>query len=204
MNLSVKAGLQTAKEYLDTNVLISYQVGREKDPKYFPLAQDIFREIIVGKYIGVVSFVTLMEAVNVFRRIKTEELRVLGITDSNQQTEYVKNESRFLYSELVQKLLETRGNIRLEECKTVSISSFLSTSLDMVQQYYGTVKTYNNCKQCKSNIPHHVHKAVGPLDVLHVFIAKALRCKYLITFDKGFKDIINDQRIKPLEIKVIE
>lgn len=197
-------GLQTPKVYLDTNVLISYQVGKEKDPKYFPLAQDVFREIIVGKYIGVVSLVTLMETVNVFRRIKMEESNEQGITDPNKQLEYIKNESKLLYRELVQKLLETQRNIRLEECDGVAISNFLSTSLEIAQQYLGVVRTYNNCKQCKSNIPHNVHKAIGALDILHIFIARALKCKYLITFDKGFKEIINDERIKPLEIKVME
>ncbi len=197
-------GLQTPKVYLDTNILISYQVGREKDPKYFPLAQDVFRQIIVGKYIGVVSFVTLMEAVNVFRRIKTEELKELGITDPDKQTEYVKNESTFLYQQLTRKLLEAQRNLRLEDCKGVSISSFLSTSLEISQNYSGVVKTYNDCRQCKSNIPHNVHKAIGALDIIHIFIARGLKCKYLITFDKGFKQIINDERIKPLEVRVME
>ena len=198
----MKPGLQTPKAYLDANILVAYQVGKEKEPKYFPLAQDIFRQIIAGKYIGIVSFITLMETINVFRRIKMEELEELGITERNEQIQYVKNESALLYYDLSRKLAEAHRGIRLEECRGVAISNFLSTSLEIAQQYSGTVKIYSNCRLCKSNIPHNVHKAISALDILHVFIARALGCKYFFTFDKGFNDIVGDSRIKNLEIKV--
>lgn len=111
----MKTGLQN-KAYLDTNILISYQVGREKDPKYFPIAEDVFRQINAGKYLAVVSFITLMETTNVFRRIKTEELKELGKTDPKEQIEYVKNESKLLYYDLTRKLVESQRSIRLEDC----------------------------------------------------------------------------------------
>lgn len=200
----MKVGTQITKAYLDANVLVSYQVGRDKEPGHYPLAEEVFKNIITGKYSGIISLLTVMETINVFRRIKTEELKQLTITEPAEQIEYVKNESNFLYNDLTRKLLESHKTIKFEDCRGIAFSNFLPTCLEIAQQYHGKVKTYNNCRQCKSNVTHNVHKAIGPLDILHIFLALALGCKYFITFDKGFLDIVNDSRMKNLEIKVME
>jgi len=67
----------------------------------------------------------------------------------------------------------------------------------------GVVKFYDFCNRCKSQVPVCVHKAVATMDILHAFLAKDVKCDLLLTFDKGFKELVDHEKLEPLEIVVL-
>ena len=73
------------KTYIDTNILIAYVSGPQKDPFQYPKAKRIFDEIKQGKYVGVFSTLTLIEVKGVLRSLLGRERSLLQTIDMTQQ-----------------------------------------------------------------------------------------------------------------------
>lgn len=190
------------KVYLDANILITYAVGPEKDDK-FDLAKQVFDKIKSGEYEGVISTLTLMEVLGVFRRhIGTDRQRMYSVP-RDTQGEYVQTESQSMFQSMLGELVKM-GNIKFEDGKSVDLASVLNPSLDIMKEVKGIVKFYNTCGICNSQARVSVHKAVATMDIIHTTIAKETGCESLITFDKGFKELQGNDSLNPLEIEVLE
>lgn len=190
------------KAYLDTNILIAYIAGPEKD-RQFPMAKDIFEKIKNSDFLGIISTLTLMEVLQVFRRQLGSDRTTLQTIPRYQQPDHIKNESHSMYQGLLKELLKL-PNIKFEKGSYANIATLFETSFEILQEIKGTVKFYNSCGFCGSNSRISVHKAVATMDITHAVIAKNTGCELLLTFDKGFKELIDNAKLVPLEIQVKE
>ncbi len=187
---------------MDTNILITYVVGPEKDDK-FDLAKQVFGKIRSGEYEGVISTLTLMEVLGVFRRQVGTDRERMYLVPRPTQGEYVQTESQSMFQSMLGELVKM-PNTKFEEGKSVNLGSVLNSSLDIMKEVKGVVKFYNTCGFCDSRASVSVHKAVATMDIIHATMAKETGCESLITFDKGFKELQGNDSLNPLEIEVLE
>jgi predicted nucleic acid-binding protein len=102
------------KIYIDTNILISYISGPEKEPNQFPKAKQIFDDIKQGKFIGVISTLTLIEIKGVLRTILGSDRTQLQIIPENKQADHVKTKATEIFQVLISELLQL-SNIKFEK-----------------------------------------------------------------------------------------
>ena len=190
------------KVYIDTNILISFVVGKEKDNK-FDLAKQVFDKIEAGTYLGAISTLTLMEALGVFRRIIATNRALMQTISRNGQGEYVKNDSYATFQTMVGQLVKMR-NVKFERGTPTPIGKVFDTSFDIMKEINGIVKFYDKCGFCDSFVKTSVHKAVASMDIIHAVIAKDTGCDSLVTMDKGFKELSGNDLLDSLEIEVLE
>jgi len=190
------------KVYLDTNILITFAVGKVKDSR-FHLAEEIFNKIKSGTYEGVISTLTLMETLGVFRRQIGTNRALMQTVPREEQGEYVKNDSFATFQTMLGYLVQM-PNIKFEERISTSIGTVLNTSFEIMKEITGLVKFYNNCGFCDSSVKVSVHKAVAAMDIIHSIIAKDTGCESVVTMDKGFKELCGNSLLDSLEMEVIE
>ncbi len=189
------------KVYIDTNVLVSYVSGPQKEPREYPKAKQIFDEIKQGKYIGVISTLTLIELQGVLRTLKGYERTILEAMQPNKQADYVKTEATNMYNTLMAELLKLQY-IKFEKGRQTNFQSILDCAYQIMNDIKGIVKLYNNCGICNSNYKSSVHKQILVADILHALLAKDTNCDSLITFDKGFSALIGNSHIGSMQIIV--
>jgi predicted nucleic acid-binding protein len=189
---------------LDANIILALAAGKEKEPDQFRLASEIFEKIKDGEYLGVISSLTLMEIMAVLRTQKGREQNNLKSLTSDKQIEYVLNESKKMYDNLMGEVMRL-PNIKFELGKPVDTRKILDISFDIMQQSRGKVRFYDKCKKCGTKgITYSAFKGLGSDDMLHALIAKETGCDYLITFDSDFEELKNYEEIEPLEIMVLK
>lgn len=189
------------KAYLDTNILIAYVSGAQKDPKQYPKAKAIFDEIKAGKYIGVLSTLTLIEIKGVFRTFLGRERAVLEGIQTFKQSDYIKEESTAQYNLLLTTLLQL-PNFKFEKGKQTNFQSILDDAEQIMNEINGSVHFYDKCGICKSNFKNSVHKQILVADILHALLAKDTGCDVLITFDRGFAALAGNQHVGTMQIHV--
>jgi predicted nucleic acid-binding protein len=89
--------------------------------------------------------------------------------------------------------------------KNIDMNKLLEDAMEITMNVKGKVKTHQNCKKCGSeNVPHTAFKSMGTDDAFHALLAKEMDCDQLLTFDSDFNEIKGHEKIKPLDIQVIE
>lgn len=189
------------KTYIDTNILIAYVSGLQKDPFQYPKAKQIFDEIKQGKYVGVFSTLTLIEVKGVLRSLLGRERSLLQTIDTHKQSDFIKKESTDAYNILLAELLKL-PNVKFEKGKQANFQSILDNADQIMDDIKGFVKFYNNCGVCKSNYKNSAHKQILVADILHTLLAKDIGCDSLITFDKGFNALTGNAQIGLMQIIV--
>jgi len=189
--------------YLDTNILIAYILGQEKEPENFRKAKKVFDDIKSGRYRGVITYLVLQEALSALRRIFAGEYEYLKHLSRTRQQEYVKGKSSEHYENLLKKLLELHEAVTFEKCKNVNTEEILQAGLEVLQRCFGVVRVFRHCNVCKSTREHSTHKGLGPIDVIHIFAAKQLGYKDFATLDKGFNLVKSDQHFSDMNIFVL-
>lgn len=192
--------------YIDTNVFLSYIAGPGSHPVQYPLARAFFKEIADHKWIGGISYLTLLEILDVLRKWRASELDTISKIQTDwDRTRYVIEGAKQLYSHIIAETLAS-PDFRIIETPNVDASLLMTTAFEILTDINGVVKLYNSCSKCGYEQDHaliSVHKSVGAADILHALIAKEANCHRLVTFDKGFLDLINHARIQPLWIDVL-
>lgn len=189
------------RAYLDANILIAYVFGQEKEPRQFWKSQAIFEDIKQGKITGIISTLTLMEIMGVFRSIKGSELSSLRGLSDRAQLEYVLQESKSMYDIIIHELLQM-PNLVFEKGKQTNLQNTLTDAFAILEKIRGVVKIYDSCAKCGSDHPVSVHKAVAMVDILHALIAKDVGCDVIITFDKGFNELKSHEKFDSIEFDV--
>lgn len=189
------------KAYVDTNILIAYVSGPEKDPLQHPKAKQIFDEIKQGKYVGVFSTLTLIEVKGVLRTLLGRDRTLLQTIDERKQSDYIKKESTETYNVLLAELLKL-PNVKFEKGRQVNFQSILDDADQIMDDTKGTVRFYNNCGVCKSQYKNSAHKQILVAGILHALLAKDTGCDSLITFDKGFNALTGNSQIGSMQIIV--
>ncbi|MDE1838458.1 MAG: PIN domain-containing protein [Thaumarchaeota archaeon] len=189
------------KFYIDTNVLISYISGPQKEPTQYPKAQKIFSEIKQGVYVGVISTLVLIELKGVIRTILGTDRPQLETIEQNKQSEYVKSESQKIYDELIGELLQL-PNIKFEKGRQSNFQSILDAANQIMDDIKGDVRFYDTCGNCGAQFKSSKHKQILAADILHALLAKDTACDSLITFDKGFAGLVGNSIMSQLQIVI--
>lgn len=192
------------KAYLDANILLAKVAGPEKDPYQFPLAERIFNQIKNGEIQAVISSLTLMEVLAVLRTQKGREKHKLDGLTPDKQIEYVHNESKSMYDSIIRELLQL-VNVKFELSGRTDMKKLFDIGFDIMLETKGKVKFYKNCKRCDSkNVLYTSYKSLGSDDIIHALFAKDVGCDLFLTFDSDFEELKGNEKIEPLEIRVIK
>lgn len=191
------------KAYLDANILLVKAAGPEKEPRQYPLAEKVFEEIKRGEYLAVISSLTLIEVLAVLRTQKGREMESLASLSNEKRIEFVISESKSMYDSILFELLQL-PNIKFDLGGHGDMKTIFDVAFDIMQEKEGVVKIHNSCKKCGSeNKPHSVYKGFGSDDIIHALFAKDIGCDMFITFDSDFGKLRGDERIEPLEFRIL-
>lgn len=189
------------KIYIDTNILISYISGPEKESNQFSKAKQIFDDIKQGKFIGVISMLTLIEIKGVLRTILGSDRTQLQTIPENKQADHVKTKATEIFQALISELLQL-SSIKFEKGRQTNFQLILDLANGIMDDIKGTIRFYNTCGNCNAPYKSSKHKQILAADILHALLAKDTACDSLITFDKGFNALVGNQHIDPLQIQV--
>jgi len=191
------------KAYLDANILLAKAAGKEKEPDQFQLAENIFNQIKNNEFYAVISSLTLMEVMAVLRTQKGREIANLKGLTREKQVEYVLRESKAMYDCIVGELLQL-PYLKFDLGGKTDMKKLFDAAFDIMQNTKGKVRFYDKCKRCGSqNVSYSAHKSLGSDDIIHALFAKDVGCDLFLTFDGDFNELIGNEKIEPLEIKVI-
>lgn len=190
------------KGYIDTNILIDYTSGPVKSPKQYPKAKKIFDDIKQGKFVAVISTLTITEIKGVFRTFVGYDRNNLESLSPSTRSDYVKSEANSMYNQLLGELLRL-PYVKFEKGKQTNFQSILEMADEIMDEIKGEVKFYDNCGRCEAPYKNSNHKQILVADILHALLAKDTGCDFLITFDKGFNGLKGSTKINPLDIIVL-
>jgi hypothetical protein len=150
-----------------------------------------------------------MEILDVLRKIRAENFDTLfAMPNDDERISYVIDGAREIYAQIIGEMLST-PEIRFMDSLKLDITQLLRNGLEILSDMKGRVNFYDTCNRCNSKREDNrkfisVLKSPETADMMHALIAKELKCNTLITFDKGFLDLANDSRIRPLQILVLK
>lgn len=192
---------------IDSSVFLSYIAGPEAEPIQNPIAKAFFKSIIGTRKRGVLSYLTTMEILDVLRKWKGAEFDAISnIPSESDRVNYVIEGAKQLYAKVIMETLAT-PEFRLEDKFKVDTAWLLRTAFEILTDVRGVVRLYDECNKCGTKKDGQefisAHKCAGTADMVHALLARELKCSTFVTFDKGFLDLINEKRIKPLRIEVL-
>ena len=176
--------------YIDTNVLFNWLFG-VKATTAKP-ATDFIKDVENGKYVGIISDVTLNELVKIIRNIMVER----GQTDPASWERKKKEAIRKIYAIKKEQIEIVSGTIN--DCEKseddLVFGKISDQAYNIIQKYPGVAKWDDSEKKTK-------HKGMSTADTFHVILAKIFNCDKIASFDSDFKEVSSE--IKQLVVKEI-
>lgn len=161
--------------YLDSCVIIAYFSRRHH---FHRKAKDILSKIENDKFVGVISFLSLMEFMKILRQALVKS--GLGSMDDVENT--IKEHLKVLFVLDNIRFVEGRPP-ELEPIPEIKSAFFYTISCDsfrILSKYRGCIKIDE--KQTPT------HDGLSPSDAIHIALAKHLGCDKLVTTDWDFKE----------------
>jgi predicted nucleic acid-binding protein len=187
--------------------LLAYILG-EKDPEKYVLAKDFLEGLAPKGQQAILSNLALMEILAVLRSNKSKEFKTLNsINGWDRRLTYVIDGANTMYNELIEICLKLQVIRFMPMAVNIDISQLLLSALQILSAMRGRVQFQYFCSGCgrkKGEYFLSAHKCVGTVDIIHALLAKELKCNKLVTFDRGFEELITESRIQPLDIKVMK
>lgn len=197
-----------ALTYIDTSVFLAYLLGKEYDPRQYPIAKDFFTALANNenqRRRGIISFLVVIEILAVLRGQKTKEFKLLkSITSEVERTDYVINEAAKIYQKFILEALQI-PQIYFMRSLSIDINNLLYSTFAILSNTRGSVKFRNVCRECGTKRSYNflaVHKIVSSIDIIHVLLAKELQCTEFVTLDRSFEEL--RKHMKPLKIKILK
>lgn len=199
---------KTPLTYIDTNILISYALGEEKDTR-FHIAKRVFEDVLQGKCIVVISHFVLSEALYALRNIATKEVfkeientpsqrDLINIANSSEFRKKVNDRSLAAFKKIVESITSNPDHFRINAPETPYSEEIFSKGLRILSQNLGIFRVFRyRCRKCESYMKCGncginsaiVYKSVNAPDVTHALISDSIQCDYFFTMDKGFGNI---------------
>jgi predicted nucleic acid-binding protein len=201
--------------YVDANILLDCVIRPDPADKfelaYHDAAVEFFEATAKGEGIAVISDLVLMEVLNVLRKqhTKPSNIKALSGLNNSARTSFVIDNAKVVYNELLTDMLKSPRYFKFMNPLTLDITSLLSTASDILYKVKGDIRFFHDCKNCCSKREKTqeplvcVHKCVGATDIMHALIANEYECDRLVTFDKGFGEIVGYPEFYPLKIEVL-
>lgn len=148
--------------YLDTN-LFFYAFYSRNHPDKSRSTKNILNSISNGVFIGVISFLVLLEIISGLRKVLFKEVKISSV-DSIETKIY----------DIIQKILKI-PYLELFESQQ-KFSAIELFSLLLIRQYPGEISPEG-------------YKFIHPIDAMHIEIAKEAHCIALYTAEKSFEHL---------------
>lgn len=124
--------------YIDANVFLAYIAGPEADPKQYPLARTFFKSLPGGKQIGVFSYLTALEILDVLRKWNGWEFEKLSnLTNDEDRIKLVIDNAQNTYAQVITEMLAI-PEIRFMETLQIDITQLLRDALEILSDLKGT------------------------------------------------------------------
>jgi predicted nucleic acid-binding protein len=205
--------LQQAEDltYIDTSVFLAYLLGKAYDPKQYPIAKDFFTALAnsnenqgARKRQGIISILVLIEILAALRGQKTKEFELLkSLSSETERTDYVISEAKIIFEKIIIEALQI-PQIQYMKPLNIDINNLLYSAFSTLSNIRGSIKFLNRCRHCGTKKPYKflaVHKIVGIIDIIHVLLAKELKCNEFVTLDRSFEEL--KMYMRPLNIKIL-
>lgn len=183
------------KAYLDTNILVD-RVFPLGNPWQHEKATRIFNDCKAGKYLGVISTLTLTEFAGVCQRGESHNFAKIATMTSQQRSQFVQDEGKKSYERLIPTLLSL-PYIKLEEGKNLDHQNMLEKAREIMLDTSGTVTT---SKDPSTSLFTSDYKRAYLADILHVLLAKHTGCDNFITFDFEITRLGGHRHVDPVQI----
>lgn len=194
--------------YVDTNILVSYALGDEKDER-FHIAEKFFGDVLLGKYVVLVSNFVLSETLHTLRNIATEQVfkeiktkrsqrDLIELANSSEFRKEVNDRSLKAFKTILEYITTDPDHFKIGDLKTTYSEEMFSNALRILSENFGIFRVYRyRCPKCDSKIDctycgfncEIVYKSINAPDVTHVLMSSSLGCKYLFTMDQYFSKI---------------
>jgi predicted nucleic acid-binding protein len=175
--------------YFDTCVWLS--AFSSKDLNH-DKAVKLFERVKEGQYVVLVSHHVLNEILDVLKK------RAVITAREEQKAEELTREK---YREFSRVLL-TLINVRIKN-PYVSTHQVLRRSFSLLCRYMKGISHSDTCPICGTEYNYVNSDTIFEGDALHVLIAWNLNCDIFFTFDKDFKQLIDDNSLRPMQVKIL-
>jgi predicted nucleic acid-binding protein len=186
--------------YLDASVIVAWAL--ESDPKH-EAAKRIKEKINRGSIIAAISTLVLMEVIDAIRKRIPEHYKD---DDSNPNVDdSLRKEIVRVEAELLDGITTLVGQNKLIwDDPKISIDKLLSEGWSLLRNSFGSLGQSTECKACRQPLlaKRRYYRGIGQYDVQHAIIAREMKAKELITFDKGFQDIGTTPRFRTLKVTI--
>lgn len=205
---------RTPSAYVDTNILVSYALGEEKDER-FHVVEKFFADVLKGQYIVVISHFVLSETLHTLRNIATnqvyKELKnqcsqddLIKLVNSSNFRNDVNDRSMKAFKIIIDIITRDPDHFKLEEYEVPYSEKMFEDGLKILSEVFGDFRVYRyRCPKCEAYLGcdtcgfdcEVVYKAINAPDVTHALISSYLLCDYFFTMDKYFSKI-PENRVK--------
>ena len=115
---------------------------------------------------------------------KTKEFELLkSITSETERTEYVISEAKIIFEKIIIEALQI-PQIQYMGPLNIDGNNLLYSTFITLSNIRGSIEFLNRCQHCGTKRTYKflvVHKIVGSIDIIHVLLAKELKCNEFVT-----------------------
>lgn len=177
------------KLYLDNTVIVDHSLPNV-DPKGKQMADKIMSECQSGANIGVISDLTLLELAGTCQKFAYEDIRQNQQINEEQCMNFVRDKGRVIYSDAI-KILLKMPYIKLESVMNLKFQDIVSDAIDVMKETTGRKKRFSG---------YFAFSRAYTVDILHVLLAKHVKCDEFHTSDVAIKKLEEHPKIDPLKI----
>ncbi len=194
--------------YMDAGIWVAYGLGG--DDKHYDKAKEIVEKVVRGELVAIVSLLSLLETMDVIRKRTVQQISNHTIVSLDQKNDderkkLIKKISERKYSTLYECILKAAqsGQMVLVDFKDTDVGDILIDSSRVIWEKFGNIPSFYNCSACRKPYRHYDYKGLGPIDVMHILLAKKVGCNYFYTTDHGFEHLLTDPNFASIQIKII-
>ena len=161
--------------YIDTNVLYNWLFGAST--KTHKPATDFIQDIKDGKYVGVISDITLNELCKIIRHLLVKAGKNDPVVWKRKQDEAI----RKIYSIKMEQIDIVSGTSKdtQRSSSELEFGNISSEAYNIMEKYPGKIISSHGQNK---------HKGLSTVDSLHVILAKVFNCSKIASFDGDFHE----------------
>lgn len=151
----------------------------------------IFEKVKNGLYTVIVTHHTLNEILDVLKA-----QTIVALRDELK----AENQTKAMYSRFSQTLL-SMPNVIIKN-PNIATNGVFRPTFSLLYRYMRGMSSASDCPICHSSFNFVESDTIFRDDALHAMLAWASNCDVFVTFDKDFKQLVNESIIAPMKIDV--
>ena len=198
---------QKALVYYDTNIWVSYMLGRNDN--FYSICKPLIEDIEHKRRVAVVSYLTIMESIYAIRKKVASGSSSTGSSTNAAQRETLTRNYVNEFVKLIERLSAQEKIIIMRPSQ--SIVAHHSAVLSKLKTIFGQIKLNLYCANCKRRQPVQKHsdscpacggsltpsncyeyKGLGHADIEHAYFARYGGASTFYSTDQSFDDLSGD------------